>query len=154
MKSIPRVRLFALGLLVSVLIAINSSATELQTFESTVLEIGGQEFSVEVAKNYDQRQQGLMFRDSLSANRAMLFLYPFKGDHRIWMKNTLMPLTVVWLDHSATVLDVKQLQPCPADPCPNYGVDSPSKYVLELPGAFSGLRVGDQVQGILNLDIQ
>ena len=118
-----------------------------------MLKIGGQEFSVEVAKTYNQRQQGLMFRDNLSANRAMLFLYPFKGDHRIWMKNTIIPLTVVWLDHSAKVLGVKQLQPCPADPCPSYGVDSASNYVLELPGGFSRLREGDQVPGILNLDI-
>ncbi len=56
----PRVRLFALGFLGLVVIAINSSATELQTFESTELEIGGQKFSVEIAKTYSQRQQGLV----------------------------------------------------------------------------------------------
>ena len=154
MKYLPRVWLFALGLFGSVLIVINSSATELQTFETTLLEIAEQEFSVEIAKTYNQRQQGLMFRENLSVNEAMLFIFPLKGDHRIWMKNTLIPLTVVWLDHTATVLDVKQLEPCPADPCANFGVDSPSNYVLELPRAFSELRVGDRVPGILNLSTQ
>jgi len=155
MKYLLRVWLFVLGLSASVFIAIiNSSAAEPQFFESTILTISGQEFSVEIAKNYNQRQRGLMFRESLPANRAMLFLFPFKGDHRIWMKNTLIPLTVVWLDRTATVLDVKHLQPCTADPCPSYGVDSPSKYVLELPAAYSGLKPGNRVPGILNLDTQ
>ena len=154
MKYLPRVWLFALGLLGSVLIVINSLATELQAFETTMLEIADQEFSVEIAKSYNQRQQGLMFRENLPVNEAMLFLYPFKGDHRIWMKNTLIPLTVVWLDHTATILDVKQLEPCTADPCASFGVDSPSNYVLELPRAFSGLRVGDQIPGILNIATQ
>jgi len=150
MKYMPRSGLSAYGLL-GLLFAINSPASELQAFESTVLEINAQKFSVEMAKTYKQRQRGLMFRKKLSANSAMLFVYPSKGEHRIWMKNTLIPLTVVWLDHNAAVIDVKQLEPCLDDPCPSFGVDSPSSYVLELPEAFSGLKAGDRITDILKL---
>ena len=152
MNYIPRLRLFAIGLISAVLFAINSSATESQTFESVVLRVAGENFTVEIAKTYSQRQQGLMFRDNLPANKGMLFLFPFEGDNRIWMKNTLISLTVVWLDHNARVLTVKHLEPCSSGPCPSFGADSPSSYVLELPATFSKLKAGDQIPDILNLD--
>jgi len=135
-------------------LAAAASSVNLIQFESAEIEIANQRFNVEIARSYRQRLQGLMFREDLPQQKAMLFLYPFKGDHRIWMKNTLIPLTVVWLDSNAIVLAVKQLTPCQQDPCSNFGANSASHYVLELPAGFSELKVGDRVPDILKLVAQ
>ena len=89
-----------------------------------------------------------MFRDRLDKRQGMLFIYPRSGDHRIWMKNTLIPLTVVWIDETRTVIGIKKLAPCTADPCPSFGVSRPSKYVLELNNENHGLNLHQRLDGI------
>ena len=110
--------------------------------------INGVEYSIEIAKSPIQRQQGLMFRENLDIHHGMLFVYPRSGNHRIWMKNTLIPLSVIWLDGNETVIEVKILLPCELDPCPSYGVLKPAKYIIELSDEVMDVKSGDIINGL------
>jgi uncharacterized membrane protein (UPF0127 family) len=93
---------------------------------------------VEVARTPEQQAQGLMFRESLPANSGMLFLFPEGGVHKFWMKNTMIPLDLIWMDSQGKVLFVSaDTPPCRADPCPLYGPDAPASSVLEIAGGMA-----------------
>jgi uncharacterized membrane protein (UPF0127 family) len=93
----------------------------------------GKCFAVEIADDYAERQRGLMFRESLDEDKGMLFIFEEPGIHRFWMKNTLIPLDMVWIDDSGTVVYVSSnTPPCKADPCPSYGPSVNARYVLEI----------------------
>jgi len=95
----------------------------------------GYTVAVELAADDDTRAQGLMFRDRLREGTGMLFLFPKAGDYPFWMKNTLIPLDLVWIDESRKVVHVAaSVPPCKADPCPSYPPNAPARYVLELAG--------------------
>jgi uncharacterized membrane protein (UPF0127 family) len=87
-----------------------------------------------------------MFRESLPARTGMLFLFEEIAIHHFWMKNTMTPLDMIWMDESGTVIFISaDTPPCTADPCPNYGPDVPVKTVLELAGGKAkaeGVTVG------------
>ena len=117
-------------------------------FDRSSLIINGVQYSIEIAKSPIQRQQGLMFRGNLDIHQGMLFVYPQPGNHRIWMKNTLIPLSVIWLDDNETVIGVKILAPCKFDPCPSYGVSRPAKYIIELNSEVTSVKSGDIIKGI------
>jgi uncharacterized membrane protein (UPF0127 family) len=80
----------------------------------------------------------------------MLFLFPEAGEHPFWMKNTLIPLDMIWLDTSGKIVAIRSdVQPCRADPCPTYAPNAISSYVLELAAGQAkahGLSVGDTLK--------
>lgn len=96
-------------------------------------------YRVELARTAEELAQGLMFRESLAENTGMLFLFPHADDsHPFWMKNTLMPLDIIWLDPAGQVLFVSaNTPPCKADPCPSYGPDFAIASVLEIAGGMA-----------------
>ena len=101
---------------------------------------------VEIAADDPTREQGLMFRDQLPEDRGMIFLFPTPGVYPFWMKNTLIPLDMIWIDDAKRVVTVaRDVPPCKADPCPSYPSTGPARasYVLELAaGAASKHHVG------------
>ncbi len=117
-------------------------------FESTMLDINGRQHELEIARTAVQRQQGLMYRENLSVQGGMLFIYSEAGFHRIWMKNTLIPLTVVWLDSHQTVIHIARLDPCQSMLCPSFGADKPAKYIIELAEGNKSLQLGDRVHAL------
>lgn len=110
----------------------------------------GAEYSVELALTPEDQAQGLMFRESLPERAGMLFVFPETAPHHFWMKNTMIPLDMVWLDESGRVLYVSaDTPPCKADPCPTYGPDGPAKQVLEIAGGKAkgeGVTVGSKLE--------
>jgi uncharacterized membrane protein (UPF0127 family) len=88
---------------------------------------------VEIAADDPTREQGLMFRDQLPQDRGMIFIFPANGVYPFWMKNTLIPLDMIWIDEAHKVNFVgSDIPPCKADPCGNYGSTTmQSRYVLE-----------------------
>lgn len=102
---------------------------------------------VEVAADPDTRGQGLMYRPSLGPGHGMLFLFPNSARHSFWMKNTLIPLDIIWVDENLTVVHIERdLPPCQADPCPSYEPDAFATKVLELAAGQAdarSIRIGD-----------
>lgn len=93
----------------------------------------GSTITIEVASNDTARARGLMFRETLADDRGMLFLFRTDDSHSFWMKNTLIPLDMIWLDAGGRIVHIERdVPPCPGDPCPSYGPDIPSRHVLEL----------------------
>ncbi len=115
------------------------------------LELKGQVYQLEIADTHYLRSRGLMHRSRLDQQAGMLFVYPTEGHYRIWMKNTLIPLTVIWLDSKATILDIKTLLPCMSLHCPIYAADQPSRYILELHASqASRFQPGDRLPVLLS----
>jgi uncharacterized membrane protein (UPF0127 family) len=76
-----------------------------------------------------------MFRESLPERTGMLFVFGEAAAHHFWMKNTMIPLDMIWLDDAGTVLFVSaDTPPCKADSCGTYGPDKPANMVLEIAG--------------------
>ncbi|HET8797251.1 MAG TPA: DUF192 domain-containing protein, partial [Thermoanaerobaculia bacterium] len=88
---------------------------------------------VEVVADEQQRAQGLMFRDHLRPFSGMLFVFPQDGVYSFWMKNTLIPLDMIWIDANRTVVHIKRdVPPCRVENCPGYSPGIEARYVLEL----------------------
>ena len=104
---------------------------------------------VELAVTPEERSRGLMFREHLDPDKGMLFIYPDEGVHSFWMKNTLIPLDMVWINGNREVISIsKDVQPCQTSQCPQIGPGEKVQYVLELNGGTSdeiGLALGDKI---------
>ncbi|HET6465266.1 MAG TPA: DUF192 domain-containing protein [Nitrospiria bacterium] len=93
----------------------------------------GKTLQVEVARTEKTRALGLMFRTALPEDRGMLFIFEQPGLHRFWMKNTLIPLDMIWMDERKRIIHIEyQVPPCKLDPCAVYGPSADSLYVLEV----------------------
>ena len=90
-----------------------------------------------------------MFRPHLASNEGMVFLFEDVGFHPFWMKDTLIPLDMIWLDAGRRVVDIAEsVPPCQAEPCPTYAPSGHALYVLEAVAGFAsqhGLKRGDTV---------
>jgi uncharacterized membrane protein (UPF0127 family) len=110
----------------------------------------GTRVSVEIADTDPVRARGLMFRQQLGPNEGMIFVFPESGYYPFWMKNTLIPLDMLWLDDGARIVSIaRSVPPCKADPCPSYSPDGDARYVIEVVSGFArqhALKVGDTVK--------
>jgi uncharacterized protein len=98
----------------------------------------GAVYAVEIARTPEEQAQGLMYRESLPARAGMIFLFTDGGAHHFWMKNTMIPLDIIWIDRDGRVLFVSaNTPPCKSDPCPTYGPDVPAPTVLEIAGGMA-----------------
>ncbi len=106
----------------------------------------GTKFLVEIANTDQLREQGLMHRDHLPPDRGMLFVFEREQIWAFWMKNTLIPLDVIWMDSNGRIVDVAEnMQPCKTAPCPLYYPTHVSLFALEISAgryAEEGLQVG------------
>lgn len=90
-------------------------------------------FHVELAVTQAERTEGLMHRASMPADSGMLFVFGAERPYEFWMKNTLIPLDIIWLDYSRRIIHIEaDVPPCKADPCPSYAPGGNALYVLEL----------------------
>ncbi len=98
----------------------------------------GAVYSLEIARTPEDQARGLMFRESLPPRFGMLFPFPEPGVHGFWMKNTMIPLDIIWMDSAGKVIFISaNTPPCKADPCPSYGPDAPAASVLEIAGGMA-----------------
>lgn len=95
------------------------------------------EIFVEVADSAFLREKGLMYRKTLPENQGMLFIFPEKDHHSFWMKNTLIPLDLIFLDENKTIVSIiRNVLPCKENPCPVYQPKEKSQYVIEVNSGF------------------
>lgn len=98
----------------------------------------GAVYRLEIALTPEEAAQGLMYRESLPDRSGMLFLFDGGAPHRFYMKNTMIPLDIVWIDEQGRVLFVSaDTPPCKADPCSTYGPEVPARTVLEVAGGMA-----------------
>jgi len=110
------------------------------------LSVGNQQFYIEVVQTAADRQQGLMHRESMPSNRGMLFVWKDEAPRNFWMKNTLIPLDMIWINEAKEIVDIQAAKPCTAEPCTVYSGKVPAKYVLELNQGVLRAAVGDIVE--------
>lgn len=107
-------------------------------------------FNVVLAETEEEQQKGLMFRENLGPDEGMLFIFEKEGYHSFWMKNTLIPLDIVWINENREVVYISEnTSPCEEDFCPSVEPDQKAKFVLELKGGTVkkiGLEVGDKLE--------
>jgi len=133
------------ALLAGALLAAPAPADEM---DNLVIETasGPVQFTVELADTPDERAQGLMFRDALAPNAGMLFIYPRDQIISMWMKNTLIPLDMLFIGGDGRVLGIAER----TVPLSLHSISSegPARAVLEVNGgtaARHGIRPGDRV---------
>lgn len=102
----------------------------------------------EVAANQANREQGLMFRKSMAANQGMLFVFPQLGRPCMWMRNTLMPLSVAFIDDNGNILNIEDMKP---ETDTSHCAVGPARFALEMNlGWFAGkgLKPGLHIGGL------
>jgi uncharacterized membrane protein (UPF0127 family) len=112
------------------------------------LSAGMHRIEAEVAATAESRQTGMMLRTSMPSHRGMLFVFTDSAKHCMWMRNTLVPLSVAFLDEKGRILNVEEMQPKTED---NHCAVKPARYALEMnPGWFKsrGLGPGFAITGI------
>jgi hypothetical protein len=134
----------------AIALAKSATAAELQTFERDELTIesrsGSHHLTVEVAVTPQQRAQGLMFREGLPAESGMLFLYPAEEIVTMWMKNTLIPLDMLFIAGDGRIVRIAE-RAVPGS-LATISSEEPARAVLELNGGTAArlqLGRGDRV---------
>lgn len=113
-----------------------------------IAEIGGETIQLEVAQTPEQQSIGLMFRESLSDDRGMLFPFEFERNARFWMKNVSISLDIIFLNGDRIVSIAANVPGCKSEPCPVYGPQALVDRVVELRGGRAeelGIKVDDKI---------
>lgn len=101
---------------------------------------------IEIANTAKEIEQGLMYRQKMDQNKGMLFIFPDMQPRGFWMKNTLLPLDIIYVDADKTIVSIqKNTVPLSKQSLPS---DGPAQYVIEVNAGFSdthGLVPGDKV---------
>jgi uncharacterized membrane protein (UPF0127 family) len=144
------VKTFAVAMVLAGLVACSGTDNQTNRPASTVTFDGSDAvLYVDVAETAEARQKGLMGVETLPADEGMAFVFDEPTHSTFWMKDTLIPLSIAFVDENDRVIGVRDMQPCEADPCPTYGIDEP--YVLAIEanlGWFdeAGVEVGDHAE--------
>ena len=118
------------------------------TFKTSRILVAGHPLKVELAIEEPQRLQGLMYRKSLGKEDGMLFIFDEPAYHSIWMKNTLIPLSVAFVDKDGVILNIADMEPQTLD---SHTAAGPAVYAIETNlGWYAGKKIkpGDKVTGL------
>lgn len=115
----------------------------------TKLNIGLHLITAEVANDPRSRRMGLMFRQALAPNHGMLFVFESRATQCMWMRNTLIPLSVAFIDDDGRLINIEDMQP--KDELTQHCSRQPARYALEMTqGWFAQRKIGagDLVRGL------
>ena len=122
-----------------------STAGSESRLPTTRMAIGKESFNLEIAYRPEDQETGLMHRKSMSADHGMIFVFPAERNLTFWMKNTLIPLDIIYADRGGRVVSVKNMKPLDETGVPS---DGPVMYAIELnagAAARVGVKAGDQL---------
>jgi len=137
--------LITLLLGVSPWLTFSANAQELPRMELTV---GMHRIEAEVANTLDTRMRGLMQRKNMPGHRGMLFVFDADAQHCMWMKNTLLPLSVAFLDAEGRIVNIEEMKPQTEN---NHCAAKPVHFALEMNAGWfgsRGIKPGMQLRGI------
>jgi uncharacterized protein len=106
------------------------------------------EVEVEIADDTEEMARGLMGRTALAEDAGMLFVYPDERELSFWMKDTLIPLSIAFMDAEGRIVDIKDMRALDDTP-PHYTSAEPARYALEVNEGFfdeRGVEVGDRAR--------
>jgi uncharacterized membrane protein (UPF0127 family) len=109
---------------------------------------GFHRIDAEVAADQPNRMQGLMNRRSMAANQGMLFVFTQAERHCMWMRNTLLPLSVAFLDEQGQILNIEDMKPQTET---SHCASGPARFALEMnQGWFAakGFKAGQRIGGV------
>ena len=116
---------------------------ELQFFKDEMIV---KSIDIEIANTINEIKQGLMFRQKMDEDKGMLFIFPDMQPRSFWMKNTLMPLDIIYVDADKTIVSIqKNTTPLSEQELPSEGK---AQFVIEVNAGFAdryGLKAGDRV---------
>lgn len=115
---------------------------------SLTVTVEGHSVKAEVAATFESRMKGLMHREKLGKNDGMLFVFDQVGYHSMWMKNTLIPLSVAFLDEDGKIINIAEMQPHSEM---QHMAAGPARYALEMnAGWFNERKIapGARVKGL------
>lgn len=151
MKSVFFVSVLLVALIISVIILSFIIMQPLKE-KGVSVSFSGKNITItaEVADTPYMQEKGLMVRQSLPDGNGMFFIFENQGNLRFWMKNTLIPLDMLFISENFTIVNISgNAQPCISDPCRIYSSVIPAKYVLEVNAGFAeknGIKIGDKIR--------
>ncbi len=119
-----------------------------EPFPEMDLSMGMYRIEAEVAATEETREQGLMFREKMAANHGMLFVFPDARRECMWMKNTLMPLSVAFLDDHGVIVNIEEMK---AKTLNNHCSLGPIRFALEMNAGWfrqRGFAAGSRLLGL------
>jgi hypothetical protein len=134
--------------IVAFLAAFLASATAWAELPAVDLIAGMHRIHAEVADRMESRMQGLMYRKEMAWNAGMVFVFEENATHCMWMKNTLIPLSVAFVDESGTIINIADMQPHSEQ---SHCAARPARYALEMnKGWFAqrGIKPGAKLRGL------
>lgn len=140
-----RVIIFSAVVVIAVVLFFSFNRAEPQSevcFESVCV-------AVDVVDEPDTRAQGLMFVEEMGEFNGMFFIFDEIGHYPFWMKNTLIPLDIIWIDEEFKIVHIAQAEPCQEDPCVIYDPVVDSLYVVEVNKGFAqeqGIETGQFIE--------
>ena len=132
--------------------SVESTPEQENIVDTKIIKVGNKQITVEVARTDTERSVGLSGRNSLEANSGMIFVFNPSAKPNFWMKDTLIPLDMIWISQGKVIGITKNVQPQPGAPDHQltlYPAPSEVDYVLEVNGGFSdynSIKVGDRVE--------
>ncbi|MGZ8566032.1 MAG: DUF192 domain-containing protein [Actinomycetota bacterium] len=102
--------------------------------------------NVDVADTDAERAEGLMGVEKLPPDDGMAFVFEQPTDTSFWMKDTLIPLSIAFVDADDTIVTILEMEPCEAEPCPTYTATEPYVLAIEANGGWfeaHAIEVGD-----------
>ena len=134
-----------LALLLMTLLASTQALAQMPRIE---LSASFHRIDAEVAADQQNRMQGLMNRRSMATNQGMLFVFTHPDRHCMWMRNTLLPLSVAFLDEQGRILNIEDMKPQTEN---NHCASAPARFALEMSQgwfASKGIKVGQRIGGV------
>jgi len=148
--KIPSLTRLFIGAVMAAMGATAWSQQQQARFPVISLSAGMHVIKAEVAARDAERQQGLMHRERMGPNEGMVFVFEAPAGVCMWMKNTLIPLSVAFIDESGKIINIEDMQPQTTD---SHCTKRPARYALEMnQGWFrqKNIKPGMAIQGLPN----
>ena len=147
-RVMENIRLHVLILFLSAFIV--SSCALYRSYSKDKVCFNGHCIDIEIVWRKKDMLRGLQFRDSLAENSGMLFVFRRSARHSFWMKDTYIPLDIIWLDKAGRIVSIaRNVPPCKKQTCPSYEPSADAFYVLEVNAGTAsrfGLGIGDMAE--------